>query len=189
MPESTSNDLQQVSTLFKHCITHVRSRNRDNLNKAAEEWITTARCDLMKSIEESYYELSRAMDNPLETPHWATDPNYPLENFTPHHSHLLDIYSEEFCEAFRVLLFECGFEDVTSREISSGESTFYSICIKFPGVIGFTRGVEVGPIREGKLKALPPFNVTAVVRIEQSPTDMEDVKMDEEKEKVEIGNS
>ncbi|KAG5652994.1 hypothetical protein H0H81_002819 [Sphagnurus paluster] len=74
MPETTSKDLSQVSALFKDCLTIVRNQPAANLDATAEQWLTTARCDLMKQLEQNtYHEVARNIASP-HIRHWS-DPN------------------------------------------------------------------------------------------------------------------
>lgn len=129
-----SPDLMQVSALFNECISRVRNRRADDLDGAAEEWLKSAQYDVMKTIEERYYELSQNANDTLNVPHWAINPKQPLRIVTPDHPRSLDKYSTAFIAAFTKLLNECGFNN-TVQSITWSTRTHYYISIYFPATL------------------------------------------------------
>ncbi|KAG6894916.1 hypothetical protein C0992_003983 [Termitomyces sp. T32_za158] len=126
-----SNDLRQISELFRDLISLARAQQDHDLDGAAADWLKEARLSILKDIERSYHELSANATNLLLVPYWAVDPSTPLSLFTPDHPRTLDSYSDMFLQEIRKLMADCGFvADVL--KVSGDKDTAYSIKIRFP---------------------------------------------------------
>src|SRR5882724_10094935 len=49
-----STNMKQIAGLFNDCIDTIRSEKHDNLEQMAVDWLTDARYQLMRSIEDEY---------------------------------------------------------------------------------------------------------------------------------------
>ncbi|KAF7376668.1 hypothetical protein MSAN_00083700 [Mycena sanguinolenta] len=105
-------DLQQIGKLFDDAIAAIRNGtpDMDALKPQAVGWLKGARYQLIRDVEEAYYELEQACDKPLLLPPWVVEPVKKLRLFTEDVPAVLEPFKSAMGGNLNNLLKDCGFQ-------------------------------------------------------------------------------